>query len=614
MGTRCMAPILACAAILACGAGTFGRIGLRSGLAGEATVATGAPAPAPFASEQLRERLAWLAHDDRRGRDTTSTEAVEVSAWIAAAWERAGLLPRGVEGTWFQPFAVPEPVLGEGNRLETIVDGAVESHAVEKDWNPFSVSGCGEVEGDVVFAGFGIRAPERNYDDLAGIDVAGKVVLVFRKNPGWQEAQHAAFLTKLKVLSEAGATAVLLCNNPETTAGGSDGIGHWSASLGAPAASASIPYLFVSQAIAQRLLATAGLELAQVENALRTTGPASRDLPGVRVRLATSLAKTEGKNARNVVGWLPGYDPDVAEEVVVLGAHFDHVGLGLFGSTGGAEAVGQIHNGADDNGSGTTLLLALADWFSRPENRPRRSMQFIAFTGEERGLLGSAYYVAHPTIPLEDVVAMLNLDMVGRCREGRLHVGGVGTAEGLQELVAACNAAAPLSITWDPGGAAPSDSTSFFRKGLPVLFFFTMLHADYHRPSDDIEHIEFDSMERIGRLVAAVAAEIADRDERLVFTRPPEPPRPPRIGLQLSPEADALGVRVESVVPRGPAAEGGVLPGDVLTSLAGQVVRTREDLLRALGRLEPGKRVEVGLLREGEPLTLAVVLGARQGR
>ncbi len=588
----------------------------REGGAGEAAPASG---PFPYATsvaieiDDLRSRLAWLADDTRAGRDTTSPEGLEAARHIAAAFERAGLRPHGSAG-WFQPFEVAEPILGEGNELVVSAGDEALAYEVEKDWNPFSVSAAGEVDADVVFAGYGIRAPEHNHDDYAGVDVKGRVVLVLRKNPGWPEVQHASFLSKIKVAAEAGAAALLLCNDFDTTKGGPDAIGHWSANLGAPAASAPIPFAFVSRAIAERIVASGGADLAALERTVRASGPSSRPLPGVRVRLRTALATTRGANAHNVIGLLPGTDPDLAEDVVVIGAHYDHVGRGLFGSTGGAAAVGRIHNGADDNASGTAALLELAEWFAAPENRTRRSLLFIVFTGEERGLLGSRHYVEHPTVPLDDIVAMVNLDMIGRCRDGRVQVGGVGTAEGLHDLVERCNAEHRCNCLWDPGGIAPSDSTSFFRKDLPVLFFFTLLHEDYHRPTDDVDRIDFPGLLRVASFVRDVAREIAVRAERLRFTRPPRPPRPPRIGFRPSLEPNDAGVAVHSVAEGGAAEHAGIRPGDVIVSLAGLVTRDREGLMEALRRLEPGKRVEIVVLRNGERVALRIVLDPPEGR
>lgn len=566
----------------------------------------------------LRARLAHLASDAMKGRDTISPEAVVASDWIAGQWEAMGLLPKGTEG-WFQPFIVPQPVLKPGNELVATVGGDTIVYQVERDWNPFSVTGTGTAEGEVVFAGYGITTTEpqfNGYDDYKGIDVKGKVVLILRKNPGWREARHASFMAKLGNARKHGAAAVLLCNDPATVAQskGTDTIGHWSASLGAPAGSGPIPYAFITQDVARRLLQPTGRTLEALETALRKTGPQSMRVPNTSVKISTALATTKETNARNVLGFLPGRDPELAEEVVVLGAHYDHVGLGFFGSTGGAAAAGKIHNGADDNGSGTVTLMELAEHFARGENRPRRSLLFIAFTGEERGLLGSRHYVEHPTVPLADTVAMLNMDMVGRSRDGRMQMGGVGTARGLKDLVAAANEAHGLTMEWDPQGTAPTDSTSFFRKGLPVLFFFTGLHADYHKPSDDVDLINYKDMLRICHLIRDVATEIGDRDERLVFTRPPAPKRPPTLGIMPSPEPSPHGLLVARVVAGGPCARAGMEDADVIVRIAGQVVRDIQTLRGVLIRLEAGKTVPVVVLRDGAEVTLKVTLGQRGRR
>jgi len=570
-------------------------------------------------ARDLRKRLAWLSADAMKGRDTISPEAVTASTWIAEQWAAMGLLPKGTDGTWYQPFSVPQPVLRPGNALSvTDADGGVARYEVEKDWNPFSLTKSGSAEGEVVFAGYGISAPgdRFKYDDYADVDVKGKIVLIFRKNPGWREARHAAFTAKLNAAAQRGAAALLLCNNPATSAAanGEDVIGHWSASLGVPAGGGPIPYAFVSQEIARSLLAGTGKTLEELEASLRKEGPQSQRLEGVYVELKTALATTKEMNARNVIGFLPGRDPEVANEVIVLGAHYDHVGLGKFGSLGGAAAAGQVHNGADDNGSGTVSLLELSEWYARGENRPRRSLLFIAFTGEERGLLGSRYYVNKPTVPLDDIVAMLNMDMVGRSKSGRMDMGGVGTAKGLKDVVAKINEGIGLDLQYDPGGNAPTDSTSFFRKKIPVLFFFTGMHEDYHRPSDDVAKINFDDMLRICCLVRGVCSDIADAPERLVFTQPPARKRPPRLGIVPLREPDSRGLVVAQVPAGGPSGKAGMEAGDVIVSIAGHVVRDMQTLIAALGRLKAGKTVPVVVLRGDERITLKVTLGGRPRR
>lgn len=562
--------------------------------------------------DDLRGHMEVLASDAMRGRESLSEEATRASAYIAAQFERFGLEPKGTDG-FFQPYAIRQPRLGEDNALEVRVGDTTTAYTVEKDWNPFSVSKPATVSGPVVVAGYGISAPGRGYDDFAGIDVKGKIVLVLRKNPGWQEQRHASFAAKLSAAVKAGAAGLLLVNNPATVKeAGRDRIGHWSAGLGRPAGSGSIPYAFVSQEIATQMLASVDITLDDLETHLRSQGPASRELPGVEVTLTTSLTTTTQENTRNVVGFLPGTDPEVAHEVLVLGAHYDHVGLGLYGSTGGAQASGLIHNGADDNGSGTVGLLELAERFAAPTGRPARSLLFIAFSGEERGLLGSAHFVNDPTVPLADIVGMINMDMIGRCREGQIQIGGVGTAKGLQQLVAKHNERAGLRIDWDPQGTAPSDSTSFFRKGLPVLFFFTGLHEDYHRPTDDIERIAWPDLLRIVHMIEDVTRDIANREDRLEFTRPPAPPRPPVLGVQPSPEPNADGLAILRVTANGPAAKGGMRDGDVIVSLANTTVKDLRSLRRVLSKLKAGQSVKAIVLRGDARVPLMITLGARR--
>ncbi len=563
--------------------------------------------------DDLRAHLEHIASDAMGGRETLSPDSITASAYIAGHWERSGVTPMGADGSWFQPYSIKQPVLNPGNRLVVYTPDGSRECAVEKDWNPFSVTPPSEIKGDVVFAGYGITAPGRQYDDYAGVDVKDKIVLIFRKNPGWRERQHASFMTKLTNAVKHGAKAVLLCNDPATVKSAKkDTIFSWRASLGPPTGSAAIPYAFITQDVAAAMLKQTGRSLEEIEALLKTQGPQSAALDQIQVELKTTKLGTKELPARNVVGFLLGSDPELNQEVVVLGAHFDHVGDGRYGSM--SNAVGQIHNGADDNGSGTVTLIELAAWFGRPENRPRRSLVLVAFSGEERGLLGSRYYVNHPTVPLDDIVAMINMDMVGRSRGGKLQIGGVGTAKGLRDLVAAHNKTHRLNVTWDPQGTAPSDSTSFFRKDLPVLFFFTGLHEDYHRPTDDPDKINYADMQRIALLVRDVAHDIACRDERLVFTKPPPRPRPPVLGISLSQEPNEHGLMVGGVTPNGPAAKGGMQAGDIIISLVGQAIRDRQGLMQVLGGLKPGKTVKIQVLREGERVTLEVTLGERPRR
>lgn len=314
--------------------------------------------------------------------------------------------------------------------------------------------------------------------------------------------------------------------------------------------------------------------------------------------------------AANVIGVLPGTDPDLRLEAVVVGAHYDHLGRGGAGSAA-AGADGTIHPGADDNASGTAVVLALARTFAEAGGAPR-TLVFAAFAGEELGLLGSAHYVQHPPVPLARTVLMLNLDMVGRLRAGRLHVGGVDGGRGLRSLAEEAAAGLPLDLQLHGDPWTPSDHTSFYAAGVPVLFLFTGLHPDYHRPSDTWERINPAGLATVTAFAARVTAAAATAAPPR-YVRVERPARGPLFGI--TPDfaaADQPGVRVVGVRPTSPAERAGVQPGDVIVRFAGAEVKTLEDLMSALRARQVGERVEVVVRRDGREHTLSAVLAARR--
>jgi hypothetical protein len=592
-----------------------------SARAGEMDGARPAATSAEIRARDVEVRVRHLTSDAMAGRMSTEPGGFAASEYVASEFARVGLTPVGDDGGWFQGFEIPTPRLEPGNAIEATVAGAKTSFVVEKDWNPFSLSPAKDVTGPLVFTGHGITAPERTpaYDDYGDLDVKGKVVLVFRREPPWgkRPSRHAPFVAKLGEAAKRGAAALLVVNDVPSVGKGGDRIMHWSASLGVAPGSGAIPFAFVTQETARALLRPLGKDLQELADLCAKAGgaarPATFEVPGVSVRVATRIGKASGKNARNVVGLLPGCDPLLQEETVVLGAHHDHVGSGWFGSAGGAGATGQVHPGADDNASGTAALLEAAEALASGATRPKRSVLFLSFSGEEMGLLGSAHYVAHPIRPLEKVSTMVNCDMLGRYREAvGLEAGGVGTGKGLKEVVAAANAGHGLRLTWNPSGLLPSDNVSFFRKRVPVLSFFTGMHDEYHTPKDTADTIDFGGVERAARLVRDVVAALADAPERVAYETPPPTPaeKRPVIGIVPGP-ADGEGVAVASLVPDGPAAKAGLEEGDVIVAMGSAPIRGGGDLFQALTARAAGDVVEVRVLRGGEARTFRVTLGSR---
>lgn len=320
---------------------------------------------------------------------------------------------------------------------------------------------------------------------------------------------------------------------------------------------------------------------------------------------------------QNVAAVIRGSDPALRDEYVILGAHFDHLGRSAFGALD-PDAVNAIHNGADDNASGTAAVIELARLLRR--NPPKRSVMFVTFSGEELGLLGSQYFVDHPPVPLEKVRAMLNFDMVGRMQEDRLIVYGVATAQELNDIVAKANAAAPLRLTATGDGFGASDHSSFYAKNLPVLHFFTNVHEDYHKATDDVDKINALGIARVVALAERVTREIADRPQPLTFVRAVA--AAPSMSTRENTSAylgsipdmgatEVKGVRLTGVRAESPADKAGLKAGDVIVEFAGKPVNDLYAYTDALYAQSPGDTVDVVVLRGTERMTVKVTLGRR---
>ncbi|MDX1395735.1 MAG: M20/M25/M40 family metallo-hydrolase [Gemmatimonadota bacterium] len=319
---------------------------------------------------------------------------------------------------------------------------------------------------------------------------------------------------------------------------------------------------------------------------------------------------------RNVLALLPGSDPDLAGSVVVVGAHYDHLGFGEFGSTGEA---GEVHNGADDNASGVAAMLEAARILSEGP-RPARSILFIAFTGEELGLIGSSHYVRNPAFPLARTLAMVNLDMVGRLGEEAMIVYGMGTAPEWEDLVPEANRDTAIPLAYEAAGYGPSDHTSFYAADIPVLHFFTNVHRDYHRETDDWPNIDVAGLERVARFTAEVAGRLADRPTRLTLVPGVGDPgeRAGGYGAWLGTVPDFTpvdtGVLLAGVTAGGPADEADLRKGDVIVRIGTHDVEDLQGMTDALSAHVPGQEVTIWFLRDERRMTTTAILGDRADR
>jgi hypothetical protein len=581
--------------------------------------ATAAPDPA-----RVRAEVAWLADPAREGRGIGTAGGASAAAWIADRFREAGLAPAWGAG-YAQRFEAPfRATLGDRNALA--LGGTAP--ALGRDWLPLGFSDDGTVEAELVFAGYGISAPDLGYDDYAGLDATGKVVLVAQDFPResdpaspFRDPRHYRYgewRTKAIAAREHGAAALVAVRDLWAH-DGPDDLPPWRGQV------ASRAGLLAVRATAAAL-ARAGIDVRALAAPGEADGrPHSRAL-GTVVRLAVEVRHERAETA-NVVAILPGSDPAVASECVVVGAHHDHLGLGGDASLA-PDRVGAVHPGADDDASGVAALLEIGRALAA-EGPRRRTVLLAAFAGEEIGLLGSARLVADPPAPcaVDRMQLMVNLDMVGRPRDGRLYVDGADTAKGLRALLPALVSrppALPLRLAFGGDGYGPSDQTSFLARGVPVLFLFTGAHADYHRPTDTADKVDAAGVANVARLVLRVVREAADRPERLEAVRSASPPtfQPGERGersygtyLGAIPdfaERDAPGVLLAGVRPASPAERAGIAAGDVLLRVGTTKVLNLQDLAFALRSHRPGDEVEVEWQRGAERRTARVRLEERK--
>lgn len=570
---------------------------------------------AAITAEEIRAHVRFLASDELQGREAGTEGAERAARYIASAFHAYGLKPVGDEGTYEQRFSfVARVVPGPNNRLRMEAEEKRRDFIFGREFTPLAFSSSGVLEGGVVFAGYGISAPELGYDDYAGIEVAGKIVLLLQGSPDGEDPHgrfHAyrAPQRKIATAREKGARGVLFIARRESAEEDRLAALTYDHMFG----EAGIPVLLLGRAAASELMRAAGQDLGEQERAW-TSGVTPRAFELARVRL-TGYAdvRKETRQTANIVGVLEGNDPLLKDEVIIIGAHYDHLGRGGEHSLA-PDRIGEVHNGADDNASGVAGLLELAQALAADRSALRRSVLFIAFSAEEVGLLGSTHYVKHPIYPLERTIAMLNFDMIGRLRESGLIIYGVGTSPFWTAAIERANDTVRLPITFREDGVGPSDHTSFYLKDIPVLHFFTGVHDDYHRPSDDAEKIHAEGAARIVTLAHAIVRELDRRPERPAFARVREERREVaasgfRVYIGTIPDyaESTEGVKIAGVRPGSPAERAGLHVGDVIRRVGRREIRNVYDYTSALQELKEGEEVEFVVLRRGELLPVKVV-------
>jgi hypothetical protein len=580
---------------------------------------------APSATEELLRHARYLASDELTGRGVDTTGIKLARDYIAAEFAKHGLMPSGDNSGYFQTFTVAVGVDAKEPSKLTLAENLAP--VLHLDWIPLGLSASGQAEAEVVFAGYGITAKEFGYDDYSGIDAQGKIVLVlryepppknekspFRKFPNY--SSHAALRNKANNARDHGAVGMILVDlnhsGDEKAELLSTRASLWRGGNGVIAAQ-------LKRRVAEQWLGAQGVSLQALKEKIdREETPASMPLANAKITLQVTLEEVR-RSADNVVALLPGSDPLLKNENIVIGAHYDHLGHGQFGALS-PQAQGRIHYGADDNASGTAVLLDLARRLSQMPLKPARSIVFVAFSGEEAGLYGSRHFVGRsPT--LTTTKAMINLDMVGRLRENRLTVFGARSGSNLSAIIQ--DAARPLGLEINESdNVGRSDHITFYNKNIPVAHFFTGTHPDYHRPTDTWDKLHIEGMGKVSDLVLAAVLSIANGKELINFVSLPA--RAPReetaqqrggsgtyLGSIPSYGDSAEGVALAGVTRGSPAARAGLRQGDVIIEFAKKKIRNIEDLTEALGVHKPGDEIEIVIQRTGQTVTVKAILRAR---
>ena len=522
---------------------------LACAVSATALAAQGDPGLATIRADALKGHIYFLASDEMGGRDSLSPEGRVTAQYIAGFFHRAGLEPIGDNRTYFQNFPmVAAQVDREATMLRARI-GATGTHEREHAYvvgPDFTLGRQGgvdvRVDAPLVFAGYGVSAPEFDYDDFKGVDVAGKVVMVLTHEPqetdpasrfkGRFNTVHAYNWWKPEVIRRHGAAAILIVQDnvthrpPRVPSGPTNGQvrtdrpGH---ALTSPFW--DLPFFTITRRVADELLAPTGKTVDQLQADIDRAGtPQSQPVPGVSIELRRAIASRQVIQTRNVIGMLEGSDPKLKDEYVLITGHYDHVG----------QKESFIFHGADDNASAVAAVIAMAEAFAAGP-RPRRSIVFLVFEAEEDGLLGAFHYVNTPVVPLDKTVAVLNMDMIGRdedsptwntkAADNRNGVNVVGTLYNpdLRRIVEAENQKIGLKLDYKTDGDdregwfSRSDQYPFAVKGVPMVFFNTGEHPDYHTAQDTWDRINYPKIEKIARLVYLSARNVADASTRPKF-------------------------------------------------------------------------------------------------
>jgi Peptidase family M28/PDZ domain/PA domain len=583
--------------------------------------------------ERVRADVEYFSSDQLEGRGI-DTKGIKLAAErIIEEYKTLGLKPAMPDGSYLQPFPVTVGQMKTKDTTQVVLngpDGESRSLTVESQFQPIRRGTNGSADGDLVFIGYGITSEDDKYDDYAEVDVEGKVVVMIRREPrqdrddggfnGKETSPNAYIDRKLELAVQNKAAAIIFVNDRFTH--NSAERDELSPSTAFGNAGDTIPFVHVKQSVVDDLLKESPLKtgdqtLSSLDEVTafidESLTPVSQVMTGWSADITTEF-EVNTVIAENIIGVIEGEGP-LSDETIVIGGHYDHLGYGGFGSRA-RNRTGEIHNGADDNATGTAAVLELARRITSGP-KPKRRIVFICFSAEERGLIGSNYYVRHPVFALDNTVTMLNFDMIGNLRNNRVEVNGVGTASEFRSIVESTDEAQPIDITIknDPFGG--SDHLPFYQRKIPVMFCFTGMTAIYHTPDDDFDTLNIEGTVAVIDYAEGLFRGIDALETRPTFTavarrsRRPSGRRMPSLGFapELS-DYSGEGVLVRTVRPDSPAEKAGVQVGDIVTMIGEKKVEGFQQIIETLTASKVGDKLKLTLKRGDETVETTVELGA----
>jgi hypothetical protein len=577
--------------------------------------------------ERMRKDVTFLASDECEGRGVGTKGLDKAADYIAAQFKQSGLKPGGLNGTYFQPFPFCTNAQLDGESV-LVLQGPDDKKITLKqgvDFQVLGTSAAGKLSAPLVFVGYGVTARGIAYDDYAGVDVKGKMVIALRRLPRWNDKDKpfdgvnkddlAALDAKQFRAQLSKAAAVVLVN--DATEMPNDALVPF-ATMARGIVTVSIPYVQIKRAVIDELLKeSTGKSLGDNEKAIDSElKPHSAVLKGWRLAIDVKVKRQETP-VKNVIGVLEGSGP-LANETIVVGAHYDHLGISVSKAD---KTKKDTYYGADDNGSGTTAVMELSRRFGAMKNREGRRMVFMTFTAEERGLIGSRHYCQiEPLFPLKNTAAMLNLDMVGRLKDpttkdakngkSKLLVVGMDSGKGFEEMLMKLNPG--FDVVKDASGVfGASDHYSFYQQKIPVIFLWTGTHPDYHRPTDTSDKINVAGMKKITDYSERILDRLRTEPKRPEFVAIKSTfvgggPRGPRMGIMPDYEFGGKGLRIVDLSAGGPADLAGLKKGDIIIEIAGKAIANVDGYMTAMKGQKIGAAVEIKIMRDSKEMQLKV--------